>query len=299
MRTRALLLILVAGCSSLSEHARSKITENELIRLEVTRHEEEAAPVVRLAAVAEQGPPKDPLVVDLLRDQLAVELSTVMRSPPVDWSGTVRAPCYAAPARPIGDRGAVALRPAVQGFTIERHARGAFATRLGFSLREADGLLEIVWDDVKMDYSRAPVTDASWNTWWTRIPMLYGFGFDVARLFGTRYGDDAVDLRVDVTIKAAWTDGAGHVRRAVVGAAHWTQLDVPLGGPTLEIGRVGGWLALPPPSTVVAADGSVGLGQTHLLIEVTVTEHDDLGASYNSVRRISEGLADQTFLGQG
>jgi hypothetical protein len=112
-----------------------------------------------------------------------------------------------------------------------------------------------------------------------RVPLIYGFWFDGQALFGMGYGDNAVDMRVDLIFTTTWTESSGETCTAPLAVMGWTVPDVPLGKP-LEVHQSAGWLPFVPPSASLGAAGATTYGRGLFVVEALVTEQDDLSPAY-------------------
>jgi hypothetical protein len=232
----------------------------------------------------------DPLEFESRLQKLVATTAAHSPRAPSAWSARVAGDFYAAEPRVLdpavrGEHGIlVEVRPALQGFRVERWLGDDRVTTLDFAVQLVDGAFLVTLERVCVDYSRAKVADTSWRNWWTRIPLIYGFGFDVARVFGTEYTDDAVDLHVDLQFTASWTDEDGENHFAPLALFGWTVLDVELGASSREVGKTSGWLPLIPPSIAGTAGTQPRYGKGRFTLSALVTEQDDLSPEYIETR---------------
>jgi hypothetical protein len=233
----------------------------------------------------------DPNWIEARIDKLVSQAEALASRPPSSWGAKTAADFYAASPRfldspPSSVAGArIEVRPGIRGFRLERWLGTKRVTTLEFSIEPVEDAFRITLDRIKVRYSRAKVADTSWVNFWTRIPLLYGFFFDIARIFGVEYGDNAIDMQVDLSFSSSWTDARGETHFAPIAALGWTVLDVPLGGGTREVGQSSGWLPLPPPSVRETAAGDTSLGQGHFVLWTLVTEQDELGPGFIEERQ--------------
>jgi hypothetical protein len=239
--------------------------------------------------------PRDGIHASFLRDPLGFErrletlvgrVAAVSSRPPSSWVAKTAGVFYAAPPRVLdtsmrGKRGElVELRPGVRGFRIERWLHDDCVTTIEYSLEFTDSAFRVTLDRISMPYSRAKVADKSWRNWWARIPCVYGFWFDIEAIFGTSYGDGAVDVQVDLEITSSSTNSDGDHQWTPIAVLGWTVLDVELGGATRRVGQSSGWLPLVPPSVLDANRDEHRYGQGRFTLNALVTEQDDFGPKY-------------------
>jgi hypothetical protein len=291
----AALLFALAGCEAMVPYHRfSAWTDQERVRVVFDKVDAEHAEAITVIVPRDGKQPSlkgDPLDFEGRLGKLFAHTVSTSPRPPSYWIVKSSAEFYAAPPRPIspsarGEHGAlVEIRPGIRGFHIERWMAGERACDIEFSVEVRDGAFRITLERVIMRYSRAKVADAGWRNWWTRIPLIYGLAFDVAAIFGTEYGDGAVDVQVDLQFSSNWTDASGESHFAPLAILGWTVLDVPLGGEVRPVGQSGGWLPLVPPAVrdTVAGEPIFGRGQFTLM--AFVTEQDELSPQHVEERR--------------
>ena len=174
----------------------------------------------------------------------------------------------------------VEVRPGLRGFRIERWMGDERAADIEFIVEARDGAFRVTLDRIALRYSRAKVADMGWHNWWTRIPLIYGLAFDVARIFGTEYGDGAVDVQINVQFSTSWTDADGENHFAPLAALGWTVLDVALGGEPHTVRQSSGWL----PFILLAIcdlSGDVpSYGRGRILLSTLVTEQDEMSPQF-------------------
>jgi hypothetical protein len=236
----------------------------------------------------------DPLMFQMrFEDLLAHNVITAPR-PPSMWGARAAGDFFAEPPRIVdagtrGSHGALfEVRPGVKGFRLERWLDKNLATVLEFSLEPRGDACLVTLERISCVDCRAKVADTSWMNFWARIPLIYGFWFDGVALFGGGYGDNAVDMRIDLVFQAAWSDTSGESHSAPLAVVGWTVPDVPLGKP-IELHQTGGWLPFVPPSASLGSAGAAEFGRGHFVVEGYVTEQDDLTPAY---------IADRESLGQ-
>lgn len=288
-------LFLATGCEAIIPYnwdsAEKEGEHVELVLDQVSA--QEAKPVV--AILPREGTRAalqiDPGMFESRIGKLIAHTAAISSRPPSSWGAKAAADFYAAPPRVLGPSATaerIELRPGIRGFRLERWLGKKRRTVLEFSLEATDDAFRVRLDRICVKYSRAKVADTSWINWWSRIPLLYGFAFDIARVFGVKYGDNAIDMQVDVGFNANWTDARGESHFAPIAMLGWTVLDVPLGGGTREVGQSSGWLPLPPPSILATASGETSLGRGHIAMWTLVTEQDELAQEF---------IAERTTLG--
>lgn len=238
----------------------------------------------------------DPTLIEGRIGKLVARTAATSSRPPYSWGAKTAGDFYAAPPRlleplrPGAQVARIEVQPGVRGFRLERRLGDERATTLEFSIEPRADAYRVTLDRITVLYSRAKVADASWVNFWTRIPLLYGFAFDIARIFSSVvYGDGAVDMQIDLAFSSNWTDARGESHFAPFSVLGWTIPDVPLGGETLELHQASGWLPLPPPSVRETATGDLSFGQGHFTLWVLVTEQDELKQEY---------IAERSTLGQ-
>lgn len=239
--------------------------------------------------------PRDGVHASFLRDPLSLENrleSLVGRAasnssrPPTYWVAKTAGTFYAAPPRvldsaPRGRRGElIELRPGVRGFRIERWLDDKRVSDIEFSLEFAENAFRVTLDRISMPYSRAKVADKGWRNWWSRIPCIYGFWFDIEAIFGASYGDGAVDMQIDLGFTSSSATADGDHQWTPIAVLGWTVLDVELGGATRVVGQSSGWLPLVPVSILDANRAEQRYGQGRFTLAAFVTEQDDLSPEY-------------------
>jgi len=232
----------------------------------------------------------DPRIFESRLSKLIARSVATATRPPYSWGASAATDFYADTPRQLGNPASPAasvqleVRPAVRGFKLERWLKGEHATTIEFSVEPAQDAFRVTLERITVDYSRAKVADNSWVNFWTRIPLLYGFASDIARIFGLEYGDDAVDMQIDVGFNSSWTDARGETHFAPIAVLGWTVLDVELGAGAIEVGTSSGWLPLPPLSVRQGPDGGLAFGRGHLALWSLVTEQDELSHDFVSER---------------
>jgi hypothetical protein len=292
----ALLCALLPGCEALIPyHWHSAEMDGERFVMEIDPAESAPAMQVVLPRDGEQPSLRvDPLMFQTrFSELLAHNVITAPRAPSM-WGARSAGELLAAPPRLVSDElrgthGALfEVRPGVRGFRLQRWLQGRVVTELQFTLEPRGEAFRVMLDRITVTDCRAKVADRSWVNFWARIPCLYGFFFDAAWLCGVSYGDEAVDMRVDLAFLASWSDVNGESHTAPLAISGWTVPDVPLGG-TLEVHQPGGWLPFVPPSASLGRAGATEYGRGLFTVEGYITEQDDLSPAY---------LADQESLGQ-
>lgn len=296
-------LALLGGCEELVPyHTNSGEHEREEVHVQFRRPAEGTGPPVTVLVPSDGSQrflPIDPSLLAMRLGNLLRDVAGGSERPPSGWSAVTTGELYRTPPTPKSGPQAgtdvveLELHPAIQGFTVERWVKGKLATTLDFSLVPASGAFRVVLDRITIHVCRAKVADMSWRQWWTRIPCLYGFGFDIARPFGLDYSDQAVDMAIDLLFGATWTDAHGRSHTGAVSACHWTILDVPILGTPLEVDDAGGFLP-PIPASVCGFDGAQpvwGLG--NFTLHALVMEQDDMTAgTVKSRQQLVEFLQD-------
>jgi hypothetical protein len=229
---------------------------------------------------------REPLDFETRIEALVGRIAASASRPPSAWGVKTAGMFYAAPPRVLdstarGGRGElVEIRPGLRGFRFERWLASERVTTLEFSIEYAEAAFRITLDRITMHYSRAKVADKGWRNWWARIPCIYGFGFDIAALFGMSYGDGAVDVQADLLFTSSWSDADGEHHFAPLAVLGWTVLDVKLGGKPHLVGQSSGWLPLVPPSILDAASVDARFGHGRYTLSALVTEQDDLSPQF-------------------
>ncbi|TDJ01229.1 MAG: hypothetical protein E2O73_04565 [Deltaproteobacteria bacterium] len=79
--------------------------------------------------------------------------------------------------------------------------------------------------------SKAKVLHPQWDHyWWTRIPLGYGFLYDLLNIVGLiDWGDGAIDLDIELKVDAVWIDSKRQGRRATLGSLQTRLSDVEIG----------------------------------------------------------------------
>jgi len=287
----ALAALLCAGCEALvpsHHHSLQVDVEHATIVVEAA---DAAAPPLRVVLPRDASQPSlrvDPMLLQQRLNDLVAHTALTAPRPPSMWGARTAAEFFGEAPRLVdagarGSHGALLeLRPGVRGFRLERWLRDQRAAVLEFSLEPRGEAFRVVLDRITMDDCRAKVADASWRNWWSRIPLGYGFVFDVMELFGDGYGDDALDMQVDVAFTATWSDASGESHTAPLAVMGWTVLDVPLHAGPLELGQAGGWLPIVPPSASLGSADGAEFGRGLFVVEAFVTEQDELAPAYLS-----------------
>ena len=292
-----LLAIVVApGCEAMIPyHWNSAEKDGERFALVIDPAQ--VAPTMQVVLPRDGEQPSlrvDPLLFQTrFGELLAHNVISAPRAPSM-WGARSAGELLAEPPRPMDDsmrgtHGALfEVRPGVRGFRLQRWLEDELATELQFSLEPRGEAFLVTLDRITVTDCRAKVADKSWINFWARIPCLYGFWFDGARLVGISYGDNAVDMRVDLAFLATWSDVNGESHTSPLAVVGWTVPDVPI-GKTLELHQSGGWLPFVPPSASLGYTGATAYGRGLFSIEGYVTEQDDLSPTY---------LADRESVGQ-
>jgi hypothetical protein len=219
-----------------------------------------------------------------ISDAVARAVITAPR-PPSLWGARTTGEFFAEAPRIVedglrGTHGALfEVRTSVQGFRLERWLDEELATVLEFSLEPHADACRVILDRISVTDCRAKVADKSWMNFWTRVPLLYGFWFDGEALFGVSYGDNAVDMRVDLIFTTTWSEASGETYTAPLAVMGWTVPDVPIGKP-LELHQSAGWLPFVPPSASLGAAAGTIYGRGLFVVDGLVTEQDDLSPAY-------------------
>ena len=213
---------------------------------------------------------------------------------PAMWGARATGEFFAEPPKltdssPRGTHGALfEVRPGVHGFRLQRWLKDQLATELEFSIEPRPEACLVTLERIHVVDCRAKVADKSWVNFWSRVPLIYGFWFDGQAACGMGYGDNAVDMHVDLAFLGTWSDASGEARSAPLAVLGWSVPDVPI-GKVLEVHQAAGWLPWVPHSANLGApDGSV-YGRGLFVVEGFVTEQDDLSPAY---------IADRATLGQ-
>jgi len=294
---RALLLASVlgmaAGCEGMVPYhwdSAEKNGERTALRLEELGAGE--APAMN-AIIPREGRRDcvqiDPRLFEIRIGKLVSRTAAASPRPPYSWGARTAADFYAASPRLLSPTAAgnglmVEVRPGIRGFRIERKLEDELATEIEFSVEPREDAFRVTLERIRVKYCRAKVADCSWVNFWARIPCLYGFAFDIARVCGVEYGDNAVDMQIDLGVNSTWTDARGETHFAPIAFLGWTALDVPLGD-TKEIGESSGWLPLPPLSVREADEGPPEFGRGHLALWALVTEQDELSQEFIAERQ--------------
>jgi hypothetical protein len=227
-----------------------------------------------------------------ISDSVARTVAVSPRGPSL-WGARTTGEFFAEPPRMVdtsvrGTHGALfEMRPGVRGFRLERWLDQELATVLEFSLEPHPDACRVILDRIAVTDCRAKVADTSWRNFWTRVPLIYGFWFDGQAMVGMGYGDNAVDMRVDLIFTTIWTEASGETHTAPLAVMGWTVPDVPIGKP-LDLHQSAGWLPFVPPSASLGAAGGTSYGRGLFTVECLVTEQDDLSPVY---------IADRATLG--
>jgi hypothetical protein len=235
----------------------------------------------------------DPLMFQTRFQELLAH--NVIASPraPSMWGARAAGELFAERPRVLdaerGSHGALfELKPGVRGLRLQRWLKDSVATELEFTLEPRGEAFLVTLERIHVTDCRAKVADCSWINFWARIPCLYGFFFDAAWLCGVSYGDNAVDMRVDLVFLATWSNSSGESFTSPLAVMGWTVPDVPI-GKTIELHQPAGWLPCVPPSASLGKAGAAEYGRGLFTVEGYVTEQDDLSPAY---------LADRETMGQ-
>jgi hypothetical protein len=294
----ALLAALVStGCEALIPYNwHSAELDDERFAL-VVEPAEPAAPPLQVVLPRDGVHPSlrvDPLWFQMRFEELLAHNVIAAPRAPSMWGARAAADFFAEPPRIVdaaarGSHGALfEVRPGVKGFRLERWLGKDLVTVLEFSVEPRGDACLVTLERISCVDCRAKVADKSWINFWARIPCIYGFWFDLERLFSVSYGDNAVDMRVDLVFQATWSDTSGEGHSAPLAVVGWTVPDVPLGKP-IELHQPGGWLPFVPLSASLGTAGAEEFGRGHFVVEGYVTEQDDLSPAY---------MADRESLGQ-
>lgn len=288
-------VLLAAGCEAIVPYhwdSAEKDGERTELVLELLAAQDAKPMMVALPREGKRTALRvDPAMFEARLGKLLARTQSTSSRPPYAWGARTAADFYSVPPRAIGASGAnpsvtrVEVKPGIRGFRLERWLGDQHATTLEFSIEPVDDAFRVTLDRITVHYSRAKVADCSWVNWWARIPLLYGFAFDVARVFSVEYGDNAVDMQVDLAFSAAWTDAYAETHFAPIAVLGWTVLDVPLSGVVREVGESSGWLPLPPPSVREFEGATTTFGQGHFALWTFVTEQDELAQDFVAERK--------------
>ena len=290
--TRAALLaglgLLATGCEALVPyhwHSAEKDEERFALLVEPA---DPAAPPQQVVLPHDGIHPSlrvDPTVFQTRISASVAHAAITSPRPPSLWGARTTGEFFAEPPRIVdpalrGKHGALfEVHPGVRGFRLERWLDDELATVLEFSLEPQADACRVILDRISVTDCRAKVADTSWWNFWTRVPLIYGLWFDGEALFGLGYGDNAVDMRVDLIFTTTWSDVSGETYTAPLAVLGWTIPDVPIGKP-IELHQSGGWLPFVPPSASLGSAGGVTYGRGLFVVHGLVTEQDDLSPAY-------------------
>ena len=87
---------------------------------------------------------------------------------------------------------------------------------------------QILLTGAYLRHSKAKVFHPQWDHyWWTRIPLVYGFLYDLLNIFGVvEWGDGAIDIDIELKVEAVWVDSKNQGRRATLGLLRTRLSDV-------------------------------------------------------------------------
>ena len=292
----AVLGLLATGCEALVPYNwNSAETDGERFAL-LVEPADPAAPPQRVVLPQDGIHPSLRVDASMFQTRISASVAhAVITSPraPSLWGARTTGEFFAEAPRivesgPRGKHGALfEVRVGVRGFRLERWLDEELATVLEFSLEPHADACRVILDRISVTDCRAKVADTSWVNFWTRVPLIYGLWFDGEALFGLGYGDDAVDMRVDLVFTTTWSEASGETYTSPLAVIGWTIPDVPIGEP-IELHQSGGWLPFVPPSASLGTAGGVTYGRGLFVVHALVTEQDDLSPAY---------LADRETLG--
>lgn len=293
----SLLALAATGCEALIPYNwHSAEVDGERFAMLIDAPEV-AAPTMQVVLPRDGEAPSlrvDPLMFQTRFSELLAHNVITDPRPPAMWGARSAGELLAEPPRMLdaaerGTHGALfEVRPGVRGFRLQRFLEDKLVTELQFSLEPRGEAFLVSLDRIAITDCRAKVADKSWVNFWARIPCIYGFFFDAARLCTISYGDNAVDMRIDLVFLGTWSDASGESHTSPLSVVGWTVPDVPLGG-TLELHQTGGWLPFVPPSASLGHAGGTTFGRGLFVVEGYVTEQDDLSPAY---------IADRESMGQ-
>jgi hypothetical protein len=293
----ALLALAATGCEALVPYNwHSAELDGERFAMVVAAADAATPPMhVVLPRDGEQPSLRvDPLLFQTRFQELLAHNVITAPRPPTMWGARAAGELLAEPPHivddsPRGTHGALfEVRPGVSGFRLQRWLHEELATELQFSLEPRGEAFLVTLDRISVTDCRAKVADKSWNNFWARIPCIYGFWFDAERLFGVSYGDNAVDMRIELVFLATWSDASGESHTSPLTVVGWTVPDVPIGSPFV-VHQPAGWLPFVPPSANLGHPGATEYGRGLFTVEGYVTEQDSLSPEY---------LADMQSMGQ-
>jgi hypothetical protein len=296
----ALLAALATGCEALIPyHWHSAETDDERFAM-VIEPAEPSTPPLQVVLPRDGAQPSlrvEPLLFQTRFEELLAHNVVASPRAPAMWGARAAADFFAEPPHMVdvgahGTHGALfEVRPGVRGFRLQRWLAKELATELEFSLEPRGDACLVTLERISVVDCRAKVADKSWINFWARIPCIYGFWFDGEAAVGLGYGDNAVDMSIDLVFQATWSDTSGESHTAPLSVMNWTVPDVPLGKP-LEVHQTGGWLPFVPPSASLGSAGGTEFGRGHFTVEGYVTEQDDLSPAYILDRQSMEQYFD-------
>ena len=248
-----------SGCSLLfPAHPASEYTKSERLELRVapSNHLGEKACAFPSSvdssdpkAIQEFIPQLAPTAVGVLVDQASRALQREAQRFEAAYSLTRSGEFYLAPPSYRDNRFEASL--ALGKFALERSAsKKASLLRAWLPFSEARAAPErvaafdfelvpsscgdafqVVLTGAYLHRSKAKVFHPQWDHyWWTRIPLVYGFLYDLLNIVGAiDWGDAAIDLNIEVQVDGVWIDSRSQGQRATLGSLRTRLSDVEIG----------------------------------------------------------------------